>query len=68
MSPLAERLRPKTLNELEGQEHLTGSKSILRKAIENQRIPSMILWGHREWVKRPSPPSLPSQYTRLFTL
>lgn len=45
MSPLAERLRPKTLNELEGQEHLTGPKSILRKAIENQRIPSMILWG-----------------------
>ena len=45
MSPLAERLRPKTLNDLIGQEHLTGKGSILRTAIENGRIPSMILWG-----------------------
>jgi len=44
-TPLAERLRPKTLQELIGQEHLTGNGSILRKAIENKRIPSMILWG-----------------------
>ncbi len=43
--PLAERLRPKTLNDLIGQEHLTGHGSILRKALENGRIPSMILWG-----------------------
>lgn len=43
--PLAERLRPKTLNDLIGQEHLTGQESILRKALENGRIPSMILWG-----------------------
>jgi len=43
--PLAERLRPKTLNDLIGQEHLTGQGSILRKALENGRIPSMILWG-----------------------
>jgi putative ATPase len=43
--PLAERLRPKNLNELTGQEHLTGNASVLRKALENRRIPSMILWG-----------------------
>jgi putative ATPase len=43
--PLAERLRPKTLNDLIGQEHLTGQGSILRKALENGRIPSLILWG-----------------------
>jgi putative ATPase len=43
--PLAERLRPTTLNELIGQEHLTGKRSILRDAIENKTIPSMILWG-----------------------
>jgi len=43
--PLAERLRPTTLNELIGQEHLTGKGSILRNAIENKTIPSMILWG-----------------------
>ena len=43
--PLAERLRPKTLDNLIGQEHLTGKGSILRNAIENGAIPSMILWG-----------------------
>lgn len=44
-APLAERLRPTTLDELIGQEHLTGSGSILRKAIEQGKVPSMILWG-----------------------
>jgi putative ATPase len=43
--PLAERLRPATLNELVGQQHLTGRGSILRTAIENGKIPSLILWG-----------------------
>lgn len=45
MQPLAERLRPVTLDELVGQEHLTGKDSILRKAITQGMIPSMILWG-----------------------
>lgn len=44
-APLAERMRPATLNELAGQEHLTGKGSILRLAIENGNIPSIILWG-----------------------
>ncbi|HEY5367968.1 MAG TPA: replication-associated recombination protein A [Hanamia sp.] len=44
-TPLAERLRPITLSELIGQEHLTGDGSILRVALENKKIPSMILWG-----------------------
>ncbi|MEO6220863.1 MAG: replication-associated recombination protein A [Ginsengibacter sp.] len=43
--PLAERLRPKTLNELIGQKHLTGKGSVLRNSIENGKIPSIILWG-----------------------
>ncbi len=43
--PLAERLRPTTLNELAGQQHLTGMGSILRTAIEHGKVPSMILWG-----------------------
>ena len=43
--PLAERLRPATLNALAGQLHLTGKGSILRTAIENGKVPSMILWG-----------------------
>lgn len=44
-TPLAERLRPATLDELVGQEHLTGKGSILRTAIEKGKIPSIILWG-----------------------
>jgi putative ATPase len=44
-TPLAERIRPNTLDELAGQQHLAGKGSILRTAIENGRIPSMILWG-----------------------
>ena len=43
--PLAERMRPSTLDELFGQQHLTGKGSILRNAIEHGIIPSMILWG-----------------------
>lgn len=43
--PLAERMRPHTLDQLYGQEQLTGKGSILRTAIENGKIPSMILWG-----------------------
>ncbi len=43
--PLAERLRPATLDDYLGQEHLVGKDAILRKAIESGNIPSMILWG-----------------------
>lgn len=43
--PLAERLRPTRLQDLIGQQHLTGEQSILRNAIEQGTIPSMILWG-----------------------
>jgi len=45
LPPLAERLRPNTINDLLGQRHLTGKGSILRMAIEHGKIPSMILWG-----------------------
>ena len=45
LPPLAERLRPNTLDELAGQQHLTGKGSILRTAIENGKVPSIILWG-----------------------
>ncbi|HNP53662.1 MAG TPA: replication-associated recombination protein A, partial [Ferruginibacter sp.] len=44
-APLAERLRPSQLSDLAGQQHLTGAGSILRTAIEQGRVPSMILWG-----------------------
>ena len=43
--PLAERLRPKTLDEYIGQKHLVGSGAVLRKMIDAGRVPSFILWG-----------------------
>lgn len=45
MSPLAEILRPKTLQEYIGQKHLVGPGAVLRTLIESGKIPSMILWG-----------------------
>ncbi len=44
-APLAERMRPESLDDLVGQAHLAGPGSILRTAIEQGKIPSMILWG-----------------------
>ena len=43
--PLAERIRPQTLDDLIGQEHLVGKNGVLRRAIESGSIPSMIPWG-----------------------
>jgi putative ATPase len=44
-APLAERLRPKTLDEVVGQSHLLGASKPLRLAFQSGRLPSMILWG-----------------------
>ena len=44
-TPLAERLRPQTLADLVGQEHLSSQDSVLQKAIAKGKVPSMILWG-----------------------
>ncbi|EJL72711.1 replication-associated recombination protein A [Chryseobacterium populi] len=43
--PLAEKLRPKTLDEVLGQEHLTGEKGTIRKMVENDTLNSLIFWG-----------------------
>jgi putative ATPase len=43
--PLAEQLRPKTLDDFLGQEHLVGPNAILRKVIDSGNLPSMIFWG-----------------------
>lgn len=43
--PLAERMRPKTLNDYIGQKHLVGEGAVLRKMIDSGRISSFILWG-----------------------
>lgn len=45
LQPLAERLRPDSLDNYIGQKHLVGPSAILRQSIESGRIPSMILWG-----------------------
>ena len=44
-TPLAERMRPKTLDEVLGQEHLTGEKGTIRKMLKNDTLNSLILWG-----------------------
>ncbi|MBP5413530.1 MAG: AAA family ATPase, partial [Bacteroidales bacterium] len=43
--PLAERLRPQTLEEYIGHAHLLGKGAVLRNAIEQGKIPSIIFWG-----------------------
>lgn len=44
-APLAERIRPHTLDDLLGQEHITGPGSMLRRAIAGGKLPSIIFWG-----------------------
>jgi len=44
-APLADRMRPRTLGEFVGQDHLLGPGKVLRQAIESDHLPSMILWG-----------------------
>lgn len=43
--PLAERMRPHTLDQFAGQQHLVGEKGVLRRYIQSGMIPSIILWG-----------------------
>ena len=45
MAPLAERLRPRTLDDYIGQEHLVGPNGVFRKFLETGNVPSFILWG-----------------------
>lgn len=45
MQPLAERMRPRSLDEYIGQKHLVGQNAVLRRTVESDRVPSMILWG-----------------------
>ena len=44
-APLADRMRPRTLDEFVGQDHILGQGKVLRQAIESDHLPSMILWG-----------------------
>ncbi|SEP35558.1 replication-associated recombination protein A [Mucilaginibacter sp. OK283] len=45
LPPLAERMRPKSLDDYVGQKHLVGPGAVLRKAIESGALPSMLFWG-----------------------
>jgi replication-associated recombination protein RarA len=45
MTPLADRLRPRTLDEILGQEHLVGPGAPFRRALEGGRLRSCVLWG-----------------------
>ena len=44
-TPLAERLRPRTIEEFIGQDHLLGEGKLLRQAIRSKQLPSLVLWG-----------------------
>lgn len=50
--PLAERMRPKSLEDYIGQQHLVGPGKVLRKMIDSGVVSSFILWGPPEWGKR----------------
>jgi putative ATPase len=45
MKPLAERMRPKSLDDFVGQDHLVGRGAVLKRMIESNTVPSFILWG-----------------------
>ena len=45
LPPLAERMRPRSLDEYVGQQHIVGPDAVLRKAMQSGQLPSMIFWG-----------------------
>lgn len=59
MKPLAYRIRPKTFDDIVGQDHLVGPNGIIRKMLSKDQLFSMILYGPAGCGKRPLPKSLP---------
>lgn len=55
--PLAARLRPRSLDEVVGQQHLIGPGKVLRRIIESDQVSSMIFWGPPVSAKPRSPES-----------
>ena len=53
--PLAARMRPSSLDEIAGQQHLLGPGKVLRRLISSDNIGSMIFWGPPAWAKPPWP-------------
>src|SRR6056297_528058 len=64
--PLADRLRPKSLEDYVGQDHLVGPGSILRKSIESGNIPSFILWGPPGTGKTTLAKIVANKHNRIF--
>ena len=58
--PLADRMRPETLDEFAGQEHILGPGKPLRSQIERDQLTSIILWGRRASARPRSPASSPA--------
>lgn len=66
--PLAERLRPRTLDDYIGQTHLVGQDAVIRRMIETGRLSSFILGDHPGWGKQRWRGSLPILPGAAFTL
>ena len=60
-SPLASRMRPTTLDEVVGQEHIIGPGKLLYRAIKADKLGSVIFYGPREREKRRLPASSPTR-------
>ena len=72
-TPLADRMRPRSLDEVEGPAEVVGSNGFLRRALAEDRIPSLIFWGPpgvgktTGWVIRPSGAMSLSSYWRWLS-
>ena len=53
IAPLAERMRPASFDEFVGQQHILGEGKVLRRSIDADRVPSILLWGRRDPEKPP---------------
>ncbi len=67
--PLSERMRPQSFDALQGQIHLTGETTVLRRALASGNVPSIILWGpSRHWQDYLSADYCPAGRIALYTL